>query len=238
MLNYLLLVTLSLGSSTLFASPAAPEHCFTKHLSDATQLNTERRPLYEARSNGKSVPLSELLMASERIGLLTAAPLEALEWPLRADGINVLCEDLVPMSLTPAFPSTLTPPTEQSYDPAATESVHQDLLSAWHDGGYPQLLRTSEDWLRNLEGAGPYHCMVHHLLESVARAAALAPGQVERADVHGKGVLATAIIHAFIYEQIEFIQLGRHFDNMAAPLQAEGLPIICGDVPPISVPTT
>ena len=80
--------------------------------------------------------------------------------------------------------------------------------------------------------------MVHHLLESVARAAALAPGQVERADVHGKGVLATAIIHAFIYEQIEFIQLGRHFDNMAAPLQAEGLPIICGDVPPISVPTT
>ena len=60
----------------------------------------------------------------------------------------------------------------------------------------------------------------------------------ERADLHGKGALATAIIHAFIYEQIEFSQLGRHFDDMAAPLQAEGLPIICGDVPPISVPTT
>jgi len=234
---FLLLTTLFLGPSRLLANPGKTDRCFSEHLRDAIALNTERRPLYAAGSGGKSERLSGLLVASERVALIAAVALEALEGPLREGGIYILCEDLVPMSLTPAFTTGMRPLDQNGYDPAVTKPVHQDLLEAWHVGGYPQLRRTSEDWLRDIGSASPYHCMVRHLLESIARAAALAPEQVERAALSGKRALATSVIDAFLYAQIKFILLGYTFDNLAAPIQAEGLPIICGDVPPISVPS-
>ncbi len=219
-----------------FVSPLAKANCLTQHLSEAIELNRTRLPLYAARSDGQSRAISQLLIAGERLGLLTAKPLEALERPLRDDGVSILCEDLMPMRLTPEYQAISQPAFTMDFVADTTTSARTEVLAAWKLGGYSALEETADTWLQRLGNDGPYHCMVHHLLSSVARGAALAPGQIVRAEAHSKGPLAKKVIDTFLWEQIELLSLARKIDQLAAPLQAEGLSIICGDVPPISHP--
>ena len=84
----------------------------------------------------------------------------------------------------------------------------------------------------DLEDYPNFHCMVRHLLESMLRISNLAPIHEREATELGLPPtrdLSWTLVRMHTLVLTEAVEV----DGLAAPLQAEGLPIICRDVPPI-----
>lgn len=64
--------------------------------------------------------------------------------------------------------------------------------------------------------------MIRHFLESIRRVAGLAPTY---------GVRTMFISKQMLWAHVRSLKKASELDQMAAPLQAEGLPILCQDVP-------
>lgn len=213
------------------------QRCLSTHLHEALAINTHRRQIYGAWSGGRSQNISELLIRSEQIALLSAQILEHWEANLQKAGVLVFCEDLVPMANTPEIERNLEPQELSLFQPDRVISYRRELRKAWKKDSYSGLLQRSQELLASIEPAHDYHCMLRHLLESIARGAAQAPQQIAKSEAVGEGWRARKLINTYLALQIELITTGRMLDQQAAPLQAEGINIICNDVPKIEIPS-
>jgi hypothetical protein len=220
----------------LLAAPQDRELCLSGHLKEAIALNKERRELYAEHTEKRSRQISDLLIFSEQLSLVAALPLEKLEQPLRKEGITILCDNLVPMSGAPEFFLNRDPEPLSFYSKEKVFYYRRDLLKAWQAHDYGRLYRETVARIDALKEAQDYHCMARHLLESIARAAALAPHHLRQAEQKNLKARARQIIDTFIRLQIEALAFGKTLDEKAAPLQAEGAPLLCNDVPVIEVP--
>jgi hypothetical protein len=212
--------------------PDCAPACFLTHLDEAIALNRERRSRYEALTDGASLAISNRLITTERISRVAAIVMDdrARRWQRR--GVDVLCDEFVSMDETPAFRDHSEPVPFESFVAQGGAGLALRLGDAWLDGGYTGLAAAAEYELELLADAPSFHCMVRHLLESIVRAANLAPIHVADAAALGLDSPA-AISRDFIALQITSLALATGIDEDAAPIQAQGVPIICQDVPPI-----
>jgi len=208
-----------------------PPGCFEAHLQDAIALNQARSPGYAAASGGRSSRISSRLITGERVTLPVARWLDGRAVPWQDAGVALLCDDLVGMDQAPAFVARQSPPPP-GYVRVDGAAVAARLTTAFAAGGYDRLRAAVADQLAAIAGAPAYHCMLRHLLDSTLRAANLAP--VHETEAAGLGLASPhALSRDFVLAQLGGIALATGVDDDAAPLQAEGIPIICNDVPPI-----
>jgi hypothetical protein len=122
------------------------------------------------------------------------------------------------------------------FQPSLVKDYPAQLLKAWMKGSYEGLVEKSRELLTELEPVSDYHCMLRHLLESVGREAAYAPLQLDLANKNKLVFTAQSIIDTYLTIQLGLMPLANSLDKKAAPLQAEGVGIICRDVPKIDIP--
>lgn len=89
--------------------------------------------------------------------------------------------------------------------------------------------------VQELEKKPRYNCLVRHMLESIRRMTILIPQQEALAQERLK-TTALPIANTVLKSHIGYLKESSRIDKIAAPLQAEGLLIICQDVPHIPVP--
>ena len=229
-LFFIALVTLAIPSAYADSTP-----CFIDHIQQARQMNIQRRPLYEAMSQGVSKELSERMIRSETFLVPIAWSFELFAEPLRKQGIDIFCDNLVSMSHTPAA-GTRHKINSAVFDPTITEKARERLQEAFGQDSYQILALVSGQILQEIEGEPQFHCMLRHLTESIRRAAVLAPHHIQAAEAIDRGWLARFIIASYIKLQIVGLMPGDGLDRDAAPLQAQGIGIVCDDVPPIGLP--
>ena len=218
-------------ASAATAQDSEPQkHCVSHHLREAIDLNSERLEKYFAVSGGRSLPISLRLVTLERAILLVVPALEIPAKFYQKRGVPVLCLDMVPMADAPPFVERVSTPVEP-YSPRSGRKLKDKLARLYDQGNLEPLEEALETELAELHETPSYHCMTRHLLESILRSARLEP-LYERMSVERGLPKPNFISKTFIRAQIRQLTKATEIDDEAAPLQAEGIPIICNDVPP------
>jgi hypothetical protein len=219
----------------LGAAPASAQEaegrCMERHLREAIALNRERMPRYDSLTGGRSRAVSRRLIRSEQLALAAAWVIDRRAETWLAHGVRIVCDDFVPMEHTPPFLARADPPP-YPFVPRDPRRIRRAVVHAFRAGGFAGASAALEDELGRLSEAPAYHCMTRHLLESALRISNLAPVHAEAARAHGlppTDRLSRTLLDLHLMTLGEAARL----DRRAAPIQAEGVPIVCRDVPPI-----
>jgi hypothetical protein len=208
--------------------------CFETHLKEAIALNRTRRPLYSQMSAGATTKVSDSLIRGELAAIAVAKVHDTRASGFHRRGLTVLCDELISMSEAPRFdpqPHPLPPPSPllPAVDP---EAMKAEGLAALADGGFPGAEAFARTAVARLAPDASYFCMTMHLLESVLRAAVLAPKHAAKAAALGIDP-PTSLSRDFISIQIKQLPFAVDLDRSARDLHQRGIPIVCQDVPKI-----
>lgn len=215
------------------AADAPSSLCMEIHLHEAAHLNRQRMPLYSALTGGRSRGISRRLIRTERLAIPVAW---YVDWRARhflRAGIRVTCDDFVPMAHTPAFRERIAdPPPLSAFAPSDPRRLRRTIDGAYRTGGFPAAGFAIEREIAQLQATPAFHCMTRHLLESALRISNQA--SVYEAQARERGLRSPAGVSRLMLN-LHLSTLGEaaKLDRRAAPLQAEGIPILCQDVPPI-----
>ena len=215
------------------SADAPSSRCMEHHLREAAQMNRERMPRYSALTGGRSRGISRRLIWAERLGIPLAWYVDWRAREFQAAGIRVVCDDYVAMAHTPAFRERIPdPPPLSAFSPADSKRIRRAISRAYRADGFPGASAAIEHEIEQLHATPAFHCMTRHLLESALRISNRAP-QYE-AQARALGMKPPREVSRIMLD-VHLFSLGEaaRLDLRAAPLQAEGVPIICQDVPPI-----
>lgn len=207
-----------------------------RHLREAISLNTRRRRRYLNLTQGKSRWISWILINSERVALIAAAYVDARAKPFQKAGIPIVNLDLVSMeSIQPFEEKTtkLVQPIEQ-FRPINVWKLIAEIGHHYKQYKFDGVGDCARSYLQELAGVYTYHGMVRHLLESILRISRLAKEYIKQADelqIASPAPLSWTLIKLHLMA----LPLGAYLDKLAAPIQAQGVPIIIQDVPQIDV---
>jgi hypothetical protein len=205
---------------------------FVQHVREAIALNRERMPRYAALTGGRSLAISRRLILAERLTLPAAWYVDRRARPFQARGLRLGIDEFVSMAAAPEFQDRCEAPSLQDYRMEDGPAVRRLLQAAWRSGGFPALRDAAHREVERLSVEPRFHCMLRHLLESIRRAAHLAPRHEETA--RAAGLPSTQRVSTLLLRlQLYGITSAAWLDHLAAPIQAEGVPILCQDLPPI-----
>lgn len=208
--------------------------CFSRHLREAIALNTTRRPLYAALTAGQSKAVSDTLIGTERLAIVGALYFDLQAAAFQRRGVPLMCEEFVDMSLAPAFRAhvDLSVPSPAALPEIDTWALGRHFFDAYRARGFAALATETERAIAALAGLPQHHCMLRHVLESMRRAATLAPEQERHARAAGLAGAST-VSWQYLAAQVFVLPQAHAMDVAAFPIQVRGIPIICQDVPPI-----
>ena len=209
--------------------------CFETHIRDAIEVNRQRLPLYSRLTNGESEKVSKKFILNQHLVLPITWYVDWRARKYQRKGIPIVCMDMVSMSLTPEFRerSEVEPQPLSEFHTPDVKTIRQMARTAYLKGSFEELSRVISIEVKRLQAIPTYHCMVRHMLESALRCSNLAPKYIEKAEqIHMK---SPADLSWFLI-RLHLMALGgcAELDALAGPLQAQGIPIIGQDVPPIT----
>ncbi len=208
--------------------------CFERHLKDAIQINSARAPIYSSASGGASLSISKKLVFFERHSISVARLLQAHAKKFQEKGIPVLCDDFVSMEQAPEIPvggKTSTLPQDRFVNRPVV-SLTSELLAASLRRDNEALVEVATREIDELKAQPSYHCLRRHFLESIARAARLVSVYTQMAR-EAEMSSPEGISRMFINAQILSLGYASNLDRQAAPVQEQGVPVLCADVPTI-----
>jgi hypothetical protein len=219
----------------LAVSPARAQEtgCMARHLREALRLNKERMPLYAELTGGRSRAISRRLIWAERFSMPVAWYVDWRARKFQRLGIPVVCADFEPMERTPAFrPRSGDPPPLSAFAPVNPRRTARAVERAYRADGFAGAGEALEREIEALSQVPGFHCMTRHLLESALR---ITNGAWRyAADAEARGVASPApLSRTLLSMHLTTLGEAARLDQRAAPLQAEGIPIVCQDVPPI-----
>jgi len=211
--------------------------CLRVHVRDAIELNEQRKPVYSRLSQGRSDIISEKMIRMEKRLLWVAPLVDAWAWPYQKSGIPIMCAEFIDMSATPPFRAVNPEGTDdiRHYQPPVVTAIQEDLEDLYKARSYTEMAQYADKVIRSLEKSPRYNCLFRHFMESIRRVAALTPKHAKQA--REKNMLPTqGLSRVVLKSHINMLREAAHIDSLAAPLQAEALPILCQDVPHIPWP--
>lgn len=157
--------------------------------------------------------------------------------PFQKAGVLIVCEDVIDMAFTPEFrrqnPQGRIP--QNSYRRVLVEVVKTKLNEKLKREDFQGMAWLADQYVQQLEKQPRFNCLVRHMLESVRRTALLAPRH--EAAAQRKGLSSPRALSKLILKShLNLLNESAVIDILAAPLQADGLMIVCQDVPHIPKP--
>lgn len=213
----------------------AEERCLEQHLKDAMTLNRARLGKYSALTQGASEEISHRLLGFEFVGLYPSVFLDWQAESYQKEGVSIICDELVSMSTVPEFvpKSTIDPEPLSKFVPLSPGDISAEIESAYENESFSGVTKAAQKWLAVANQTPSYHCLMRHFLDSIVRAANLAPLHVAQAQKLGETRSPADLSWEFIKMQLFGLSQMESIDELAAPIQAQGIPILCQDVPVI-----
>jgi hypothetical protein len=210
--------------------------CLTSHLREAITLNQKRKPIYSHLTSGKSEAVSDSLIKMEREMMLQAVFGDVMSSYWRSNGVPLLCSEIISMDEVPGFKSER--PSESGGENAAehlstlrevdlrVEALREKLRTK----NYRSLEQLADQFVKDLEHFSQFNCLQRHFLESIRRAAGLVLVHHRASQEMNLGSTLW-LSRMFISGQIALLKKSQEIDSMAFPIQQQGVPIICQDIP-------
>lgn len=215
-------------------------HFFEMHIRESICVNKARKPLYSKLTNGKSEKLSNTFLRNQHFSLPIARFTDYLGKRYQKLGIPILELDLVSMHNIDKFKesSDQEPMPISAYTPIDVMQIRQELRKAYKDGGFEAVSTTAQNKIDDIAPIKTYHSMTKHMLESIVRMSNLGDIYIQMA--LDRGIKSPRKLSRFMLTLHMNAMIGcKTLDKLAAPFQADGIPIINQDVPAISpLPST
>jgi hypothetical protein len=216
--------------------------CFELHVRDALDVYEVRKPLYESISDGRSSLPIFVLTILQRLNLPGARAFDKRARDLRRRGVEGLgCREFVSMDEVPAFRQRIPPNANERFQKPDLPTLGKTLQQLLKTRDYAGLTRASQGALAELASSPHHHCLLRHFLESIARAADLAPQHLktiqsfapteERSEILQNETLAW--VDDFIGIHLKVLRAAHFLDQRATPLQRDGIALFCQDLPAI-----
>ncbi len=216
--------------------------CFTKHIFDAIQINSQRQLTYARLEDPnltsidslRSIAISQAMIKSQELLLTDVAPIiDATSLLIEKDyGINISCLSFVSMDDIGDMENLPRPKSNRKMKRIEVLDWQKDLRKLI----YKQDLKLLEKLTLNLNkmiqtlNYPEYNCMLRHLLESTRRISKVA---IANKDLMKKDIKTNELIWKMIQGHVIGFAPAYALDRAAEPLQRDGIPIICNDVPTI-----
>ena len=209
--------------------------CMALHLREALEQNRTRLPLYAAQTQGASERISKRLIALEELSLALAPRIDEPSVAYHEVGIPIVCDAVVPMAATPAFEAVNVAGVAEAFAPIDGDAIAHSLRASLTHAGPEAAAVEAIRWLEKLQNTPHRHCMVRHVLESVARMGLLYPSHEQLARVRNMPS-PLGLEEDMLRAHFAGLGMAASLDRDAAPLQARGVPILCNDLPVIPLP--
>lgn len=218
--------------------------CLGRHLREARYLNEQRKPLYGDATNGQSFEISNQLIQNESVALFWGPLFFNFDrWaiPYQNLGVDIVCDDFISMQQTPSFTAKRAGPfpSLKNFRHPGSSSLKRELKKAMNDG-FRSVEIKADELIHQLNSSFPLgmqmNCMTRHLLESIRLIARNAPHHIAKhrqLDPQRQLQSPSWISKKMIRSHLLYLADAETLDRLAAPIQADGVPIICNDVPPI-----
>ena len=229
-------------SASASAQAANLDLCFTKHLFDAIQINSQRQltyarledPNFTSVDSLRSIAISQAMIKSQELLLTDVAPIiDATSLLIEKDyGINISCLSFVSMDGIGDMENLPRPRNDRKMKRIEILGWQNDLKKLI----YKQDLKLLEKLDLNLIKMSQtldypeYNCMLRHFLESTLRITKIA---IANKDLMKKDTKTNELIWKMIQGHVIGFAPAYTLDRAAEPLQRDGIPIICNDVPKI-----
>jgi hypothetical protein len=233
----LLLVSLQIWSLQTYSQAASSEpelECLPAHIRAAMKINRNRKSLYSQRTNGRSDLVSGKLLLYEHLLLMSSERILADAQKFNEVGIPVGCTEFVSMEQTPAFSLDQTVPIQPMnnldlsiYRTQIRELVNKKLFS--------EIMQLNKFYLENVLKQPQYYCFTRHIMESSFNIAKWAIRFQDRARALKLIIDPTDVSRELLRLHSDFMFFVENLDINASSIQAEGWPIVCQDLPPISI---
>jgi len=231
------------GLSLLFlagceATPSKNPGPFEAHVLGGLAINQERMSIYEKITDSRSLKISKELIHQEKLSIGVAQIFDRQAQVYRDKGIPLLVDEFVSMASVPVLDPNLR---TEKFDPQfylkkdnqpKVREIKIALRNAYKKEGLIGLSRLTDLYLKKLEGTPQVFCMTRHFLESILRASNYGSLMQEQAEQIGE---TTAWLSwNFINLHLSYLDRALALDLKALPVQAEGIAILCQDLPKIS----
>ncbi|MBU6153596.1 MAG: hypothetical protein KGP28_04775 [Bdellovibrionales bacterium] len=192
-------------------------------------------PLYSSLSEGRSEAISRWLLLSEQMALPLCRIPDRWARRFNAAGIPIVKEEFLSMEKVPDFKEKLpfSPSSLAHFSPRSGNKIATALLRAYRTGGFEGASSAANRELNGLGSDLTFHPMLRHMLESVIRVANLAPLHENRRLELSLKESTLGLSKWLFFSHFSAFQFATWLDAKAAPLHAEGLPIVFQDVPAI-----
>lgn len=222
------------AASSLLLSGCKKEVGFEAHLLEAIEINTSRADTYAALSQDRSRKLSNALILSERLLLLTARVFDMRGLPFNKEGIGIVENDFVPMDLEHSAADPVYP--ANPYNDDTIEFINQIIDSFKQlekDASFIQIAELSVNVLHSIENYEEIHNlhipMLKHTVESIGFAAINAVAYSCESE-KSTDKLAKDLINLQIFGLGPLVIF---FDEEANKFHQEGIGILVHDLPKI-----
>ncbi len=212
-------IAIFLHSPLLFAKTTT--FCLTKHLEDSILVNEARKAKYADMTQQKSLAVSNGLIQFEKDLLFLTKLSDVLAWPFQKWGEAVWCDDVVDMTEIPSqqIQPNAEKPDLKKFVEYSVDELQWRLYNSLFPGGLAGLEHQARRELNDLSFEPRFHCMTRHFLESIIRF-------VEKSEFSTRWMTFLSVL-----AQIHHLKTTQHLDRLSAPIQSEGVEIICRDVP-------
>jgi len=202
---------------------------FTDHVKDSIVVNNKRKPIYSRMTEGRSDRALKKLIFLEKIMLPFSITYDLRASYYHRRGVPVFRDEFVPMISAPDFDPDAPKPESEIKDIPWRE-YQQELKALIKARDREKLLLRSLEMIHEMENQKQYWCLTRHLIESVYRVAWFIPQRVDEARM--KNVRSP---EKLIWDVIDFHLIGFNYfpgiDLKAAPIQKDGVPMICSELP-------
>lgn len=210
----------------LLSFPAYGGH-FAGHVKQSLRINHAMKPLYHELTAGRSDELFNGLIFVERAMLPLVWPYDLRARWFQKRGLPLLREEFLPLKESRDVPRV---EVSEDFRPVAWETYREELGSLIKARKLEELKRHGLQLLAELSSQSSYHCLTRHLIESLYRIAHFLPQRVEEARQLGISSPEKLIWDLLDFHLVAFPHFTR-LDLRAAPLQKEGFPVFCHELP-------
>ncbi len=204
------------------------------HINDARKINKAKKPLYSKVSSGQSLKISRKLIFWETILLPFVFVFDIITIYWQKRGIPIFKHEVISMKLTPQFSPSFKP----NFEIEKTVWQHdyrlgkKYLLNFLRENKFQKIYILALSTSYELEKKMQSHCMLRHILESLALICSRADFHISTAKQ--KNIASPKwLIKILIFFHIQILPAADSLDKEAFVLQNKGIPILCNDLPRI-----
>lgn len=213
---------------------------FTLHLGEAIWLNAQRLTPYAKASGGRSLLVSLPLITSELAILPYATFMDVRSWRFQRQGVPVMAQDFVSMTLSKPQATSMVP--SQRLSPADRRELRRDwrearkrLRAAVRSQNFVVVQAEAARVLSTLHEKEQLwqvqFAMTRHLLESLGFIARNAMGYRQQTEGRSDWLMSEALMSHLIAGSPAF-----WLDLLAQPAHRQGVGVLVNDLPPIDFP--